>query len=174
MADETEHGDAAGAPLRVPACRRWTRARERVFFEELAATANVSFAARMAGMSPRGAYVRKRRDPQFAATWREALDIGFSELNMQLLRQALNGSKQTETVVDASGAVKQVKTVHSYPHNLAVRLLAAHREEVERYRQFEGAAGGRDEETAAMVRAEMAKIRARLMGDDDEGEEGKE
>jgi len=162
MADGDER-IVAGVPGTILSGRRWTKAREAIFFEELAATANVAHAARTAGMGKCGAYQRKQRDPQFAAAWRQALDVGFAELEMQLLRHSLEGSARTETVIDgASGAVKLVKTVHSFPHAIAFRVLLAHRDEVERFRQFEAARTGNDDDTATLVRAEMAKIRARL------------
>jgi hypothetical protein len=171
MADGTEREGAAGGPALCLSNRRWTKARQAIFFEELAATANVAHSARAAGMGKNGAYQRKKRDPAFAAAWREALEVGFAELEMQMLRQSLNGSARTETVVDgASGEVKQIKTVHSFPHLLAFRLFVLHQAEVARYRQFEAAQGG-DGTAAERVRAEMAKIRARLFGEDDEEDE---
>jgi hypothetical protein len=161
MTDGTEReGVADGGSL---SRRRWTKAKEAIFFEALAATANVAHSARAAG-----AYLRKKRDPAFAAAWREALEVGFAELELQLLRHSLNGCERTETVVDgASGEVKQIKTVHSFPHVLAFRLFVLHQAEVARYRQFEAAAQGGDGTAAERVRAEMAKIRARLFGEDD-------
>jgi hypothetical protein len=171
MADGTEReGVADGGSL---SRRRWTKAKEAIFFEELAATANVARAVRAAGMGKNGAYQRKKRDPAFAAAWREALEVGFAELEMHMLRHSLNGCERTETVVDgASGEVKQIKTVHSFPHVLAFRLFVLHQAEVARYRQFEAAAQGGDGTAAERVRAEMAKIRARLFGEDDgEGDE---
>jgi hypothetical protein len=167
MADGTEReGAADGGSL---SRRRWTKAKDAIFFEELAATANVAHSARAAGMGKNGAYQRKKRDSAFAAAWREALEVGFAELEMQMLRQSLAGCERTETVVDgASGAVKQVKTVHVFPHMLGFRLFVLHREEVARYRQFEAAAQGGDGGAAQRVRVEMAKIRARLFGEDDD------
>ena len=43
----------------------------------LTETANVSQSARDAGVSVAAAYDLKRRDPAFAAAWREALEAGF-------------------------------------------------------------------------------------------------
>lgn len=158
---------------------RWTKARTTLFLEALAATSNVSEAARRAGMTTATVYDRKQRDPEFAVAWRAALDIGFAELEMLMLRLSLHGSERTETVKDVStGAIKQVKTVHSYPLATASRLLSAHREEVERYRLFEAARCGGDPTIVDRVSAEMARVRARLGlagatdGEDGDGCEG--
>lgn len=142
---------------------RWSKARTDRFLEMLAATTNVSEAARAAEMTASSAYERKRRDKAFAAAWAEALEIGFAELEMLLLRQALTGSERTETVTDSdSGKVKQIRTVHSYPVAVAMRLLIAHREEVERYRSARGVDPAVASEAAERVRAELKRIRERL------------
>lgn len=158
-----KQADAAarrGEKTRAP---RWSKAGTEKFLTVLAATTNVSEAAREAGMTASSAYERKRRDKAFAAAWAEALEIGFAELEMLLLRQALKGSERTETVTDSdSGKVKQVKTVHAYPVAVAMRLLIAHREEVERYRSARGVDPAVAGEAAERVRAELKRIRERL------------
>ncbi len=159
------NSDAAagrGEGARAPA-PRWSKARTDRFLEVLAATTNVSEAARAAGMTASSAYERKRRDNRFAAAWAEALEIGFAELEMLLLRHALQGSERTETVTDSdSGKVRHIKTVHSYPVAVAMRLLIAHREEVERYRLAKGVDPAVASEAAERVRAELKRIRERL------------
>lgn len=175
MTDGTEREAADGdTPCVMPIRNRWTKAREEIFFEQLAATSNVTHAARQAGMSKQAAYRHKSSHPEFARAWRRALDIGFAELEMLILRHALYGSERTETVVDASGAVKQVKTVHSFSGGTAFRLLLAHRDEVERFRQCEAGRADPDGDVAALVRAEMAKVRARLNDDNAAYDPGKE
>lgn len=142
---------------------RWSKGRTVRFLAVLAATTNVSEAARAVGMTASSAYERKRRDTAFAGAWAEALEIGFAELEMLLLRQALRGSERTETVTDSdSGKVRQVKTVHAYPVAVAMRLLIAHREEVERYRTARGVDPAVANEAAERVRAELRRIRERL------------
>lgn len=165
MTKKTTSGAADGrrARNRTPVPPRWSKARTDRFLEVLAATTNVSEAARAAGMTASSAYERKRRDARFAAAWAEALEIGFAELEMLLLRHALQGSERTETVTDSdSGKVKQIKTVHSYPVAVAMRLLIAHREEVERYRSARGVDPVAASDAAERVRAELKRIRERL------------
>lgn len=173
MADGTEHKATADAPCAMPIRSRWTKARKAIFLEQLAATSNVTHAARQAGMSKQAAYRHKGSNPAFATAWRRALDIGFAELEMLILRHALHGSERTETVVDASGAVKQVKTVHSFSDGMAFRLLLSHRDEVERFRRAEAGRADPDDDVAARVRAEMAKVRARLNDDNAAYDPGK-
>lgn len=165
MTGKTTSDAAAGRGerARTPVPPRWSKARTDRFLEVLAATTNVSEAARAAGMTASSAYERKRRDKTFAALWAEALEIGFAELEMLLLRQALMGSERTETVTDSdSGKVRQIKTVHSYPVAVAMRLLIAHREEVERYRSARGVDPAVASDAAERVRAELKRIRERL------------
>jgi hypothetical protein len=51
----------------------WTPARRAMFLECLAATANVQHACAVVGLSRQAAYRLRRRDPEFAAAWRDAL-----------------------------------------------------------------------------------------------------
>lgn len=66
----------------------WTPVRARTFFEHLAATCNVRFAADMAGMSHTGAYAKRRSDPAFAAAWRDAVECGYARLEAMLIARA--------------------------------------------------------------------------------------
>ncbi|HEX7823033.1 MAG TPA: hypothetical protein VF463_20735 [Sphingobium sp.] len=167
--DEDGAGAAAVAVRRRAALengktgKRWTAAKEAVFFEELAATCNISHAAGQAGMAVRSAYHRKHRNPAFAARWVEALEAGYTELETLLLRHAINGSERTETVMDADGAIRQVKRVHSHNHALASRLLGRHAAAMERYRAMMAMRGGEDDERMMLkVRAELARVGKRL------------
>ncbi|MET0240402.1 MAG: hypothetical protein ABW184_10955 [Sphingobium sp.] len=145
--------------------RKWTASKERRFFETLAITANVAHSARSVGLTGESAHARRRENPAFAARWMAALEQGYGELETALLCEAIGGTERTETVSDADGTVRQRKTVHSVPHGLALRLLAQHRETVARFRTMKAMADGGDEgDVAERVRAEMARVRARLDG----------
>lgn len=171
MADDTElQAVAAVLHAKKRQANRWTVAAETRFFETLAASANVSYAALQAGMTKKSAYNRKHREPAFARAWMRALDEGISELEWLLLKHATEGSERTETVRDgACGAVKQIRTVHSYSHGFGLRLLQMHRQEVDRYRRLEAERGSTDEDIGRRVRAEMALIRARIAEQQDGG-----
>lgn len=161
-----------GALRRAAKARRWTGKAEEIFFAELALTANITHAARRAGMTGHGAHERRRVDAAFAARWLEALDEGYAALELLMLDQSLHGAERIETVRDADGNVKQEKSVRSFPHAIAMRLLQSHRETVERYRAMEAMRG--DDPTAiARVREELDRVEARLRDElSDEGEPG--
>jgi hypothetical protein len=136
---------ATGTPAPVSDSGRagWTDECKAVFLDTLRATSNVSKAAEAAGMNgTRSAYELRRRDPAFAQGWMEALEQGYSELELLLLRHALYGSEQQETVEetgtptdDGGKSVLRVKTVRAYPHSMALQLLAAHGKTVAAYRE---------------------------------------
>lgn len=169
MTRAAEMGPVRMAALRrAKAYRRWGRETEEIFFDELAQTANITHAAQMAGKTTRSARYRRRVCPDFAARWLEALSEGYAMLELLMLNHALHGVDRVETMRDAKGKVKQEKTVRSYPHIVAMRLLQAHREEVERYRAIEMTPVAHDPASVERIRAEMARIRIRLTGPDDD------
>lgn len=57
-------------PIRA---HEWSHAKSVTFIVTLAATRNVTLAARAAGMSRKAAYALKVRDSLFAQTWEQAL-----------------------------------------------------------------------------------------------------
>lgn len=143
--------------------RRWTKDRQLAFAATLAVCLNVTRAAEAVGMSPRSAYLLKQRDAGFARAWAEALDLGYSDLEFEMLRQSVQGSERTETVRDGgSGDIKQIKVVRSFPHGLAIRLLQAHREEVVAFRLAQMERQD-DEAVMARVQAHMDLVRERLL-----------
>lgn len=68
---------------------RWSAAKEQLFLETLATTANVSAACRAVGVSAAAVYPRKGRDADFAAKWAEALAQGYAHLDALLLGTAM-------------------------------------------------------------------------------------
>ena len=119
--------------------RSWSIKRRARFLDALKATCNVQESCREVGMSMSGAYDLRKRDAAFAAEWAEALEQGYSELEMLLLRQSIHGSKTTETVEEGGETGrKRTKTVHSYPHAAALRLLFAHKGAVDAFRSEKG------------------------------------
>lgn len=160
----TAKTDAAAAASGKTRGHDWPDARRKAFLEGLEAHLNVTLAAAEAGVTPRAAYRLKAQDGAFAREWAAALDVGYAELELLLLRQSIYGSDRTETVRDgASGAIKQTKTVHCAPHGLAVRLLFAHRAEVQAFRLAEATHGQSEEEMIAQVKAQMDLVRKRLL-----------
>jgi hypothetical protein len=87
------------------------------FFEALAETSNVSTSAARANVPPRIVYKLRREEPEFADRWLAALHEGYDNLEMELLGYLRDPRGKAKVDVAA-----------------ALRLLAAHRETVERHR----------------------------------------
>ena len=90
---------------------------KRIFLEALAETSSVTRAAERANVPTRTVYKARRGDAGFAAKWLAALREGYDNLEIELLgylRDPAPGRKMDVTA--------------------ALRLLAAHRETVERQR----------------------------------------
>lgn len=171
----------ARRPARKKGGVRWNGRRRALFLAALTETANVRGSAKRAGMSLAAAYALKRRDPAFARAWKEALEIGYNEVEMALLRESLNGSKRVETVMDgATRTLKYIKTVRSFNFSVAVRLFMAHRAEVLAFRRERGdeaAAADTIEETEqylALIRARLGGAGDEAAGDDEMGSGGEQ
>jgi hypothetical protein len=101
-ADEGEGEGRAGKPKKTrdqwaPRKDGWTGAKRRIFLDTLAATLSARRAARAAGMSYSAAFALKRRDPEFASLWRQAVIDGYSTLETMVMeRSALGGAPDPE------------------------------------------------------------------------------
>ncbi|MBN8819724.1 MAG: hypothetical protein J0I80_13515 [Sphingomonas sp.] len=177
MTDQTDPARPAGrtvvctAPARKPLAR-WTHKRRQHFLMVLTETANVSQSARDAGVSLAAAYNLKRRDPTFAAAWAEALEAGFCEAQFALLREIIHGRERVETMrVGEERTLKYEKTVRDRDIGVAVRVLAAHREEVAAFRLAREEAAGAPVTQSALerARAHLAEVRARLLASEQAG-----
>lgn len=121
MADKTGRRVQVAAP-RALSFAQWSRA----FLSELAATSNVSAAARKAKISTTTAYDARRANPEFNRKWLAALCEGYDHLEMELLHRLRTGE-----VKPAAGAKKGSR---AFDNATAFRLLAAHRESAARQR----------------------------------------
>jgi hypothetical protein len=70
--------------------KRWTDEAEAIFLDSLAASCNVTFAARACGFSREALYARRRRDPRFGERWDHALAIGYPRLEAALVKAAVD------------------------------------------------------------------------------------
>lgn len=131
-----------------------------VFLAELAATSNVTAAARVAGVATRVVYETRRQDAEFARAWRSALCEGYDALEMALLYRLRVGELKP---------LPGAKRARSFDNATALRLLAAHRETVARERAV------REEEDAdailASINAKLEKMRERWLAAKEAGEE---
>lgn len=109
MAGATEQ-DAGGAAAK----RSWgpgklTKTVRERFLNHLAATAHVRDSADVAGVSVQALYLRRGRDPAFAAEWRAALLTGYDRIEAALIRRALGDRRADplpgETADDADDAL---------------------------------------------------------------------
>ena len=150
MADDEMSGWPAQetAPGR-PSFADWSR----VFLGELAATSNVSAAARKADVSSFVVYEMRRTNAEFNRKWQEALCEGYDHLEMALLHRLRAGELKPP-----AGAKKAVR---QFDNATALRLLTAHREAVARQRAM------RDNEDAdailASINVKLERMRERSL-----------
>ncbi|WP_044333837.1 hypothetical protein, partial [Sphingomonas hengshuiensis] len=101
----------------------WTAEMRDAFFDTLAATCNVSEAARAAGVASQAVYIQRRRDPGFAVEWDKALKLGYQMLETQLVAHALAGKGQDDALERAG--LPPIDTL------LAQSVLERHRKAME-------------------------------------------
>ena len=77
-----------GRQLKRAGHDKWSARKEQMFFDELAATANVKRAAKAAGVSPNAVYARRLRDARFKAKWAAVLETGRASIEMHLVEAA--------------------------------------------------------------------------------------
>lgn len=154
-------GGVAGAMKKADREDGWTPERRTLFMETLAATCNVSEAARKAGKDLSGAYYKRRRDAGFAREWEQALAIGYAELEGFMLRQVMFGSEAEDVMLDGEGAVKGRKIRREHPLGVGVRLLLAHQAQVARTRGDHLRERPDGDDAVERVRAVLEAIRAR-------------
>lgn len=145
MADNSSSGRHLRLPpaLRQPPMPKWAR----VFLSELAATSNVSAAARKAGVSTTTVYDTRRVHAEFNRKWQEALCEGYDHLEMELLHRLRSGE-----VKPAAGAKKGAR---AFDNATAFRLLSIHREAVARQRAVQN-----NQNAAQIILSINAKLEA--------------
>ena len=106
----------------------FTEGLKAVFLDELRETANVTLAARAAGVTPGTVYKHRKDDVLFAERWEEALNEAVDMLEHEAHRRAFKG---TQEPVFYQGA--ECGYVTKYSDGLTMFLLKAHRPE--KYRE---------------------------------------
>ena len=81
-------GEGKKAQVKRAAHDRWGPRKEKLFFDELAATANVKSSARAAGVSTQSVFARRLRDAHYRAKWAAVLETGRAAIEMQLVERA--------------------------------------------------------------------------------------
>ena len=150
MADKPKSGarHRAAAPKK-PSFAQWSKP----FLAELAATSNVSAAARKAGICTSSAYDARRANAEFNRAWQQALCEGYDHLEMELLHRLRQGE-----VKPASGARRGVR---AFDNATAFRLLAAHRDAATRFRAVRSNADA--EAIVLSINAKLEKMRQRRL-----------
>lgn len=113
------------------------------FLTTLAATCNVSAAARAAGRHPRTFYDLRRRDGAFRALWMQALREGYDHLELALVERARFGAPK-----DIFHEGLKTATTRIFTDGTSMRLLHQHRASVEAERNAD--AGGRERDAATV------------------------
>lgn len=134
----------------APAMPKWSKA----FLAELAATSNVSAAARAAEIATSTAYETRRSNPEFNRKWQQALCEGYDHLEMELLHRLRTGE-----IRPASGAKRGVR---SFDNATAFRLLVAHRESAARQRAIRD--NEDTEQIILSINAKLELMRERRLG----------
>jgi hypothetical protein len=152
--DEIAAYNGGPAQERKAKPKGWTKARRTAFLTELAHSCNVSRAHKAAEMGERGAYALRQRDPEFARQWQQALELGYSRLELALARRALEVLGELE--LDERAEPLATMTVEQ-----AIAVLNLHRRSVQ-----QGAAHQRrlhhvatQEETDAVLLRKIAMIK---------------
>lgn len=130
---------------------KWTKAKEAVFFRELAMVCNVSAALRKAKLSGCSslAYERRKRDVRFRAAWEEAIDQSYAMLELEMLERVRFGDDRPPPVTEAE------KRLRSIPTALALQLLKLYENRVKARtapRAVRNAAAGKRIDGAALRR----------------------
>ncbi|MFM9852685.1 MAG: hypothetical protein ACKVOJ_07780 [Sphingomonadaceae bacterium] len=117
---------AQDAPVETKAiapysAKAWTRERQAIFLDTLAATSNVKASATAAGLPEASAYRLRRESAAFRASWEAALCEGYAKLELMMLERAMKALRR----ISEPDAAKS--RMDDYSNKLAMGLLAAHR-----------------------------------------------
>lgn len=150
MADAKMPGGTRRVAVVVaPSFAKWSK----TFLAELAATSNVSAAARKAKILTSRAYEARRSNPEFSRKWQEALCEGYDHLEMELLARLREGE-----IKPAASAKRGVRV---FDNGVSLRLLTAHRESAARGRAIRS-----NEEAEAIIvsiNARLERVRQRML-----------
>lgn len=140
-----------------PASGGWTRAKEEIFFAELATVCNVKAAAEAAVLCESSIRSRRRTNPAFRARWDEAIAESYALLELEMLERARRGDDRPPPASAAEARQREI------PTRIAMQLLRSHQSAVKgRVPSFQRPMRGhklRDE-----LEARLAEINRRLGG----------
>lgn len=101
--DEAQaQGRAARGNRRSAGRVGWTVARERRLLDELAAHANIGWAAIRAGLDPARVHARRRSHPGFRESFDAAIETGFTRLNAAVAAASIRALEPDEAAAEAA------------------------------------------------------------------------
>lgn len=103
-----------------PKRRAFTEARRKRFLNHFASSCNQRAAARAVGISENCVIAWRKKDPQFNAGWKEALQLGYSRLEAELVREG----RKALTIRPRKDAAVRVGTMSA---ETALKVLEAYR-----------------------------------------------
>lgn len=141
-----------------PAKGGWTKAKEEIFFRELATVCNVSAALKAAGLATGvSTLYRRRRESNFRRQWDEAIAESYALLELEMLERARHGDDRPPPATPAEARQREI------PTKIALQLLRQHQRNVKgRVASFQRPMRGhrlRDE-----IDERLAEINRRLGG----------
>lgn len=154
-----EERPQASLQLRQQRHDGFTPAKQDVFFATLALTANISAAARVAGVGHPTVYRYKKNDAGFARRWRSALADSHDELARLMLERALIAEGFARGAIEGSDEdARALAILKSFPDRVAEILFRAHH--AERREIEEDAEMDNDEAALAQIEARLDALRA--------------
>jgi len=146
----------------------FTAARRQVFLDTLASCANVTASAAAAGAGVSTVYDARRREPDFAEQWADALDAGYATLEALLIERAAKGAHY----VPGQTVVPGPETIDTW---LALDLLRLSKL-AKAPRKAPGAPARRasEQQVAESIMAKLAVLERRRKGAKGKGTKGGE
>ena len=151
-------GETAAKVVRLPVRGRrvrWTLTLESIFLDHLAATGDITAAARAINLHPSQAYYRLRTHPAFVEGWEAAIEAGYMSVEISMIGQLLSS--------DPDVGLDQSTNGKPFDWDKALRLMA---QRAARTAGKSGRGGPKRtvktrEESDAIILERLAKVAAR-------------
>lgn len=116
----------AGKRGRASKAEQKTKAKDEIFFRELAMVCNVTAALRTAGMLRQSSkvYERRKRDPEFRTSWDEAIGESYAMLELEMLARSRHGENRPAPATEAEKRLRELSD------RQALNLLRMHKSQV--------------------------------------------
>ncbi len=151
--------DAAGKLRRAPSAEERRKAKDEIFFRELAMVCNVRAALKAAGMARQSSqvYDRRKRDPEFRCKWDGAVDESYAMLELEMLERGRHGDNRPAPATEAEKRLRELSD------RQAMQLLRQHKSQVKGL-QPHAQRPLRGEKLRSTLEKKLAEISRRLGG----------